>query len=472
MGYLGNKPAESYASFEKQVFTIVNSQTAYTLDHSVVNENDIRLVVNNVVQEPGSGKAYTASGTSLTLSAALVNGTDTMYAVFLGKAVQTINPPAASVGTSQLASEAVTPAKLGYDYNQYRNLVINGDMQIAQRASSTASITSSGYHTIDRWQTSITNLGTWTQSQDTDVPSGYGFAKSLKMDCTTADASPAAADALYIRQIIEGQNVQYLKYGTSSAESLTVSFWVKAVKTGTNIVELYNNDAVKFISQSYTISSSNTWEKKTLTFSGDTGSGDGFDNDNAASLYLHFYFGSGTDYTSGSLNTSWVEASGNQTGRAVGQVNHADSTSNNFWITGVQLEVGTSASDFEFLPYDINWLRCLRYCIAIGNAPGGTTYNYADNSIIGYYYNNTDFYPNYFYPVPMRATPSVTFSGTGSGLGVVYSDNAGDTTTSNGTNVTSNTNLNFRCSTSQSNQTYGGAFDFSANQYALLSSEL
>ena len=103
MGYLGNKPAESYASFEKQVFTIVNSQTAYTLDHSVVNENDIRLVVNNVVQEPGSGKAYTASGTSLTLSAALVNGTDTMYAVFLGKAVQTINPPAASVGNSQTA---------------------------------------------------------------------------------------------------------------------------------------------------------------------------------------------------------------------------------------------------------------------------------------------------------------------------------------------------------------------------------
>ena len=108
MGYLGNKPAESYASFEKQVFTIVNSQTAYTLDHSVVNENDIRLVVNNVVQEPGSGKAYTASGTSLTLSAALVNGTDTMYAVFLGKAVQTINPPNASVGSAQIADDLIS----------------------------------------------------------------------------------------------------------------------------------------------------------------------------------------------------------------------------------------------------------------------------------------------------------------------------------------------------------------------------
>ena len=112
MAYLGNRPAESYASFDKQVFTIVNSQTAYTLSHSVTNENDIRLVVNNVVQEPGSGKAYTASGTSLTLSAALVNGTDEMYCVFLGRALQTINPPSGSVGTAQLASTSVTAAKI------------------------------------------------------------------------------------------------------------------------------------------------------------------------------------------------------------------------------------------------------------------------------------------------------------------------------------------------------------------------
>ena len=108
MAYIGNTPAESYASFERQVFTIVNSQTAYTLSHAVTNENDIRLVVNNVVQEPGSGKAYTASGTSLTLSAALVNGTDEMYCVYLGRALQTVNPPAASVGNSQTAPTIIT----------------------------------------------------------------------------------------------------------------------------------------------------------------------------------------------------------------------------------------------------------------------------------------------------------------------------------------------------------------------------
>jgi hypothetical protein len=93
MGYLGNTPGESFISFAKQVFTIVNSQTAYTLDFSVVDENELRLVVNNVVQEPGSGKAYTASGTTLTLSAALTNGTDEMYCVFLGKARETVTVP-------------------------------------------------------------------------------------------------------------------------------------------------------------------------------------------------------------------------------------------------------------------------------------------------------------------------------------------------------------------------------------------
>ena len=108
MAYLGNAPARSFISFERQVFTIVNSQTAYTLSHSVVNENDIRLVVNNVVQEPGSDKAYTASGTTLTLSAALVNGTDEMYCVFLGKAVQTVNAPNASVGSDQTAPTIIT----------------------------------------------------------------------------------------------------------------------------------------------------------------------------------------------------------------------------------------------------------------------------------------------------------------------------------------------------------------------------
>ena len=108
----------------------------------------------------------------------------------------------------------------------FRNIIINGDMSIAQRGTSESGITSSGYYTTDRWRTAISSLGTWTMSQDTDVPTGQGFAKSLKLDCTTADASPAAGDVIILNQYVEGQNLQYLKKGTANAQSLTCSFWV------------------------------------------------------------------------------------------------------------------------------------------------------------------------------------------------------------------------------------------------------
>ena len=239
-----------------------------------------------------------------------------------------------------------------------KNIIINGDMSIAQRGTSTAYITSGGYYKVDRLETVISSLGTWTQSQSTDVPSGQGFATSLKMDCTTADASPSASDELRIRQNVEGQNLQYLKKGTSNAESLTISFWVKSNKTGTYIAELMDNDnSNRHIGKSYTISSADTWEKKILTFEGDTTGA--FDNDNGAALAVSFWLGAGSNYTSGTLQTSWGSLT--QANRAVGQVNLADSTSNEFYLTGVQLEAGTTASEYEFLPFDTQLQRCLRY---------------------------------------------------------------------------------------------------------------
>ena len=239
----------------------------------------------------------------------------------------------------------------------FRNIVINGDMQVAQRSTSTASITGAGYHTVDRWQTDLTSLGTWTQSQSTDVPTGYGFANSLKMDCTTADASPSASDVLAIQTKFEGQNLQYLKKGTANAVSLTLSFWVKSTKTGTFIAELYDSDNTRHIAKSYTVNASNTWEFKTITYAGDTTGA--FTNDNGLSLLLVFYLGAGTNFTSGTLQTSWGSAT--TANRAVGQVNCADSTSNDWLVTGVQLEAGTSATDFEFLPIDVSKKRCKRY---------------------------------------------------------------------------------------------------------------
>jgi hypothetical protein len=255
---------------------------------------------------------------------------------------------------SELKIDKVSPRSGNYvslNTVGMKNIIINGDMSIAQRSTSVASITSTGYNTIDRFQTVASSLGTWTQSQSTDVPSGQGFATSLKMDCTTADASPSASDELRIRQNVEGQNLQYLKKGTANAESTTLSFWVKSNKTGTYIAELMDNDnSNKHIGKSYTISSADTWEKKTLTFAGDTSGA--FGNDNGDSLSINFWLGAGTDFTSGTLQTSWGSLV--QANRAVGQVNLADDTANEWYITGVQLEAGTTASDFEFLPVDVN----------------------------------------------------------------------------------------------------------------------
>ena len=163
MAYLGNAPARSFISFERQVFTIVNSQTAYTLSHSVTNENDIRLVINNIVQEPGSGKAYTASGTTLTLSAALTNGTDEMYCVFLGRATATNAPAAGSVNTAaiadlnvttaKIAADAITEAKIADDAVESEHLnnnVISGQTELAAEPADTDEFLVSDAGTLKR----------------------------------------------------------------------------------------------------------------------------------------------------------------------------------------------------------------------------------------------------------------------------------------------------------------------------------
>ena len=279
------------------------------------------------------------------------------------------------------------------DNVKFRNIIINGDMSIAQRGTSKASI-GFEYGTVDRFQTVQGSLGAFTQSQSTDVPTAQGFTKSLKMDCTTADASPSSGDELYIRQQIEGQNLQYLLKGTSSAKSLTVSFWVKSNKTGTYIVELFDNDNSRHINKSYTISSASTWEKKTITYDGDTTGA--FNNDNGSSLSLSFMLGAGSNFTSGTLQTSWGAST--SANRQVGQVNLADSTSNEWYITGIQLEAGQTASDFEFLPVDCNLQRCLRYFYYDDCDLQLVTGRVSDAFRVGYKQ----------YPVPMRASPTFT----------------------------------------------------------------
>jgi len=283
----------------------------------------------------------------------------------------------------------------------FRNIIINGDMSIAQRGTSATGITDGNtYHTVDRMRTQVVTAGTWTQTQDTDVPTGQGFTKSLKMDCTTADASLGADDFLIVRQDVEGQNLQYLKYGTSNAESVTMSFWVKSNKTGTYIIWLYApNASNRQISKSYTINTADTWEKKTITFAGDTAQA--FTNDNDSRLRVYFILAAGSNSQSGTLATSWenyVTAN-----RAVGQVNLADSTSNYINITGIQLEAGTTASDFEFLPVDMNLARCQRYYQVLADGSEQT------QSMIGtgLYFSASLMVMAMQYYTEMRATPSL-----------------------------------------------------------------
>jgi hypothetical protein len=276
----------------------------------------------------------------------------------------------------------------------FRNLLINGDMRIAQRGTSVASHSADSYTTVDRWKTRVGGLGVWTVSQDTDVPTGQGFANSIKWNCTTADASPASTDYLILQQIIEGQNIQHLKKGTANPESVTLSFWVKSNKTGTYIIELYDNDNIRQVSKSYTIDTADTWEKKTLTFAGDTTGA--FGNDNGPSLYVVHWLAAGSSYQTGTLNTSWANSV--QANRVVGQVNLADSTSNYINFTGVQLEVGSGASDFEFLPYDVQLQRCQRYFRTVGDGMIGR----ASSASVVYY--------SYHFENPMRSTPTMSIA--------------------------------------------------------------
>ena len=299
----------------------------------------------------------------------------------------------------------------------YRNLVINGAMQVSQRGTSVTSITGAGYRTADRWNYNLSSSGTWTQTVETDAPTGSGFRRSLKVLCTTADASPAAGDYNIVQQRIEGQNLQLIRKGTSDAQQLTISFWVKSNVTGTYIVELEDTDNSRAVSKSYSISLSATWEQKTLTFPADTTGV--LNNDNETSLQINFWLVAGSTYTGGSpLQTTWGTATNT---RVTGQTNLASDTNNYWQITGVQLEVGDTATPFEFKSFEDDLFECQRYyektynietALGTGVAPGwvGAVTSSATSETGGHSYK-----------VLKRGTPTITLYNAISGAsGAVY----------------------------------------------------
>ena len=401
MAYIGKTPV--IGNFVKlDAISVVDGQAAYTMQNGGVNftsydnVNQFLVSLNGILQSPTD--SFTVSGSTLTFASNLSTGDVIDFVMVLGNTLDIGTPSDNTITTAKLSNNAVTNAKLSFNANQYRNIIINGDMSIAQRGTSVTGVTSTGYQSLDRFDYNIGTAGTWTISQSTDVPTGQGFAKSMKLDCTTANSSLSSGSKFFMRQKIEGQNVQYIKKGTSSAESLTLSFWVKSNKTGTYIAEIFDNDNSRQISTAYTISSANTWEKKTITYAGDT-SGT-LDNDNNVSLQVSFFLVAGTDFSSGTLSTTWTSST--NANRAVGQVNLADSTANEWYITGVQLEVGSAASDFEFLPYDVNLQRCQRYFEQIVSPSAFNIY------WSGYTDSNYDDTSPYSFKVEKRTVPSAS----------------------------------------------------------------
>ena len=281
-----------------------------------------------------------------------------------------------------------------------RNLIINGAMQISQRGTASGITSGSSNYGPDRFRMQLNDLGTWEMSQSTTVPSGEGFTNSLKLNCTTADTSVAAGSYFLLQQVIEGKNVQHLGWGTSSAKNLTWSFWIRSTKTGVVSVEFqHQNSSGNYYTRSstFTISASNTWEKKIITVPSNTALD--IENDATDGLYLTMWFTAGSNWTSGTLKTDEYSAAVANTRVSSSVPNHADSTSNEIYLTGVQCEVGNTATEFEHRFYGEELELCKRYFYKAKFAHSA--------------YGTTSVYPEkqYYYPTEMRANPTISITG-------------------------------------------------------------
>ena len=301
---------------------------------------------------------------------------------------------------------------------QNRNLVINGAMQVAQRGTSSTGLgASAGYFTLDRYRATFSSTaGRLTMSQVADVHDG--FANAMKLECTTADTSIGSSEYFILQHKFEGQDLQQLKKGSSDAEEFTVSFYVKGNANATYVVEMYDLDNNRQVGKTFSVTTS--WTRVVLTFPADTTGA--LDDDNAASLQLGIWLHAGSNYTSGTLATSWVSNVSAQ--RAGGITSFFDSTDRTFFLTGLQMEVGSVATDFEHRSFGQELALCQRYYQTIG-VGFITACRGASSSQLLYSYTP---------PVNMRASPTISTTATGfhSSFGVrSYRDGSGtsDSTT-------------------------------------------
>jgi len=233
-----------------------------------------------------------------------------------------------------------------------KNLVTNGGANVSQRGEQTGQY--NAYTAVDQFwfQEAGSVQARFTTTQNGS--GGGGHANSLKLDCTTVESTVAAGDLLNLQHRIEAQHLQHLQWGTASAKDVTLSFWMSSPKTGTHCVSLYQADATRSYIAEFTIAVVNTFEYFSVTIPGDTGGT--INDDTGPGIYVSFPILSGTDFQAAA--GSWLASQDYTTSN---QQNLADNTSNNIFVTGVQLEVSSVATDFEHEPISVTLAKCQRY---------------------------------------------------------------------------------------------------------------
>ena len=336
-----------------------------------------------------------------------------------------------------------------------RNIIINGDYSIYQRAQQATGLGSGAtYPTADRWVLNGDTAGRLTMTAGTaDAPAESNVTVSCKLDCTTADTSIGADEYCLLQQRIEGQNLQHVKKGTSGARQLTASFWVKGNASATYALELYDADNTRQVSKSFSVTSS--WSKVELTFPADTTGA--FDNDANVSIYFQIWLHGGSSFTSGTLSETWTSVT--NANRAAGISSFFSSTSNELYVTAIQLEVGDVATEFEILSYPEKLALCQRY-FERKQAKANTFL------CIGSSFNTTAAYGIFDHQVEKRGTPSISLSGEGNGgsdwqwLTTAGSSPSGTGTTVGHTMTTWNTRLQSSGYTGLTNQNVSGFYSF------------
>ena len=293
-------------------------------------------------------------------------------------------------------TNAVTVAQGASNNVTFRNRIINGGMVIDQRNNGASVVVGSGAFPVDRWFSVEDTDGALTAEQVEDVPAG--FVNSVKITTTTADSSLTTTQTAQFMQNIEGFNVSDLGFGSASAQTVTLSFWVKSSLIGTMGGSVRNDAANRSYPFSYTISVANTWEKKSITIAGDT-SGTWLTT-NGIGIRLVFSLGCGPTR----LGTAGAWNANNNTG-PTGEVPVIGTLNATWYITGVQLEAGTTASPFEYRQYGTELQLCQRYALKYNT--DGLSYTYIGNGLAAL--TNT---VNVSLPLPVqiRTAPSVTSS--------------------------------------------------------------